>query len=706
MSNEYLDAALQYIDAGLSVVILGKESKETVTVHTPNGLLDATRNPDVARAWWELTPKCNVGIVCGKPSGGVIVIDIDTKSVDGYGTMRDWELEHGDMPETVTCCTPTGGLHFYYRVDREVRPSINEELGVDIRGDGSFAVAPPSIHPDTKTRYEWEYAPDEHEIADADERVYEFIEYVRPEEKRQEPDGRRKKPKMPKGGKKVHEGEGRNNFLYEQGCSLRGSRDDADDHFVAAWLETLNAEYCKPPLDKNELEKIIRSVCKHPVGMSDEVRQEAARRGRPRKFEHNKVARKLIEERGACLIDGETPAIRDGGRYRVGWDAFDAAIIDMHDDCTVSNRKEVKAYIQAKAESRRQSSPYLVAFLNGVLDVRTMELREWRDDDVIANVIPHNWNPDAEGDLLDGVLYKMANGDMATYMNLSEFIGVCMVRSAKLCPFFPVLIGVGSNGKSTYIELLKDVVGDENISGLQPKEITSHFLGTHIVGKTANLGDDIASGYLDDRDCAIIKSVATGDLMFTDVKGGKGFHFQPYCTMVFSCNQFPRLADTSPGFMRRLFPVEFNAVFDRSDPGYDPMIGEKLREEEVLEHACAIGVEGLRRVIDQNGPTPNEMSESMKSEIAREGNTGLQWFNDDQITAEHLVGMTKEEAHREYVAWCERNGYSRTAMGSGTLSALIGTYFRLKCTKTDHREYANGRRTVRVYAPNVPTGAA
>ncbi|MBR2883050.1 MAG: hypothetical protein IKB96_12075, partial [Prevotella sp.] len=185
----------------------------------------------------------------------------------------------------------------------------------------------------------------------------------------------------------------------------------------------------------------------------------------------------------------------------------------------------------------------------------------------------------------------------------------------------------------------------------------------------------------------------------------KGFHFQPYCTMVFSCNQFPRLADTTPGFMRRLFPVEFNAVFSADDDDYDPMIGEKLREEEVLEYACVIGVEGLRRVIAQNRPTPNEMSEAMKSEIAREGNTGLQWFNDDQITAEHLTGMTKEEAYREYLKWCERNGYSRTAMGSGAISALIGTYFRLKCTKTDHREYADGRKSVRVYAPNAPPGA-
>ena len=694
--NEFLEAALLYASMGWPVFPLWPKSKDPATKH---GFKDAVTDEGQIRRWWTTNPNYNIGIATGN---GLCVIDVDDKPdkhpVLGSDMLRDWEMEHGEISETVCAKSGTGGMHYYFDVgDTKISGCQSDTIFIDLRCDGNYIVAPPSIHPDTGLPYTWDVSPEDMAPTEANATDKACIQWVYDNRKGAKKDGKAD-TNIPSG--KIKEGEGRNTWLFKQGRSARGK--GADDDTVAAYLVALNQTKCAPPLDEAELWKTIGSVCSVPAGMSEEAK---AARGRPRKFEHNKVARKLIDEYGACLIDGETPAIRDGGRYRVGWDAFDAVIIDQHDDCTVSNRKEVKAYIQAKAESKRQSSPYLIAFKNGVLDVRTLELREWREDDLIPNVIPHDWNPDAQGKILDDVLYKMACGDIATYMNLSEFIGVCMVRSAKLCPFFPVLIGVGSNGKSTYIELLKDVVGMENISGLQPKEITAHFLGAHIVGKTANLGDDIASGYLDDRDCAVIKSVATGDLMFTDVKGGRGFHFQPYCTMVFSCNQFPRLADTTPGFMRRLFPVEFNAVFSADDPDYDPMISEKLREEEVLEYACKIGVEGLRRVIAQNRPTPNEMSEGMKSEIAREGNTGLQWFNDDEITADHLIGMTKEEAHREYLAWCERNGYSRTALGSGALSALIGTYFRLKCTKSDHREYTTGRKTVKVYELKVPTGA-
>ena len=523
--SEFLDAALLYASLGWRVFPLMPKSKDPAT---PHGFHDATTDVDKIKQWWAVDSRYNVGIATGE---GLCVIDVDDKpdkhAVLGSDMLRDWELDHGDISETICAKTGTGGMHYYFDVgNTKIQSCQSDTIFIDLRCDGGYIVAPPSIHPDTGMRYEWDISPEDMPPTKATDVDKACIQWVYNNRRGADKDGKRDKVKLPT--KRVKDGEGRNNFLYEQGCSARGK--GSDDATIAAWLSTLNAMKCDPPLGQAELDKIINSVCSLPVGMSDEAKEQQQKKsvGRPRKFEHNAIAKRLISEYGACLIDGETPAIRIDGRYKIGWDAFDSVIIDIADDCTVNNRREVKSYIQAKAENKRQSSPYLIAFNNGVLDVRTLEFRDWLPDDIIPNVIPHNWNPGAKADVLDNVLWKMACGDMATYLNLSEFIGVCMVRSAKLCPFFPVLIGVGSNGKSTYIELLKNVIGDENISGLQPKEIAARFMGSHIVGKTANLGDDIASGYLDDRDCAVIKSIATGDLMFTDVKGGKGFHYQPY----------------------------------------------------------------------------------------------------------------------------------------------------------------------------------
>ena len=68
--SKFLDAALEYLDLGFAVLILGHKAKKPVTAHTPNGLDDATRDAAKAREWWELTPKCNVGASLGAPSGG------------------------------------------------------------------------------------------------------------------------------------------------------------------------------------------------------------------------------------------------------------------------------------------------------------------------------------------------------------------------------------------------------------------------------------------------------------------------------------------------------------------------------------------------------------------------------------------------------------------------------------------------------------
>ena len=53
-------------------------------------------------------------------------------------------------------------------------------------------------------------------------------------------------------------------FLYKQGCSARAK--GADDDMIHAWLTSLNTMKCNPPLDDNELNKVISSVCLKPVG--------------------------------------------------------------------------------------------------------------------------------------------------------------------------------------------------------------------------------------------------------------------------------------------------------------------------------------------------------------------------------------------------------------------------------------------------------
>ena len=684
MADNATVAASYAEDHGWAVFPVQPASKDPY--RGSRGFKDASCDP--ARVRWmfgRVSPESNVGLSCGAPSGGLVVIDEDNKDGEcGADTIHDWEAEHGELPETVTCCTPTGGMHRYYRVDREVRPSVNKELGIDIRGDGSYALLPPSVHPDTGTAYEWEFAPDEREVADADENVYAFIEHVRPKE--QAPG----KPRRNTG--RIEKG-GRNDELFRRGRSMLAKSPGADYDLVLAYLMGVNAIDCAEPLPEHEVEKIAASVCTVKPGMSDEAKAKQAEKQDKRKFKHNEVARKLMTERGACFIDG-MPAVRVGGYYRAGWEHVDGAVIDMHDDSSSHNQREVRHYLMVKAPRVAQSRPELVAFANGVLDMETMELRDPRPDDVIPNVIPHRWNPDAESKDVVNALRKMAAGDDGTLDNLGEVIGLCMFRSARY-GYCPILLGGGSNGKSTYIDMLHAVIGTENMSALQPREIGQRFQAAQLVGKLANLGDDISNDYIDADSCATIKKVATGSTIYTDVKGGDGFNFEPYCTMVFSANEFPRLGDSSYGMRRRLFPIAFNAKFSADDPDFDPNIKEKLTSEKACEYLCKVGVYSMLNVIRAGKMTDNAESRRIIERIQVDNSTVLQWMEDLGLDAEYAVGMTAGELYSDYQEWCRRSGVQW--IGSRRFSNLVCGTWHLKTSKIDHATIKGRRVTIKRY---------
>lgn len=687
--SKFLDAALQYIEHGMSVVILGKHGKKTTTVHTPNGLLDATKDPDVAKSWWETTPKCNVGIVCGRPSGNIIVVDVDTKRVDGYSNMRDWEMEHGDMPETVTCCTPTGGYHFYYRADREVRPSVNEDLGIDIRGDGSFAVAPPSIHPDTLTEYVWEFAPGETAIADANDLVYEFIEYVRP-----------------KGGGSGEAGEhqhidaskfekgNRNNQLYKMACSMMAQ--SWDDDAIISSIETYNA-MSKNPLPKGEVDTLLKSALKLPKGKSEayykgELNQSDGGRSKP--ANHVDIAMKMLGKYSACYLDG-APAVFDGLSYKIGWHEVERMILREWPNSKDRDRKEVIKYLDLVMPRESQSPPRYIGFTNGVLDIETMDLMSFSPEFRIPNVIPHDWNPEAHSDVFDATMRRIACNDPFIESNLMEFIGLCMYRSGKYA-FAAVLLGrqgkTAANGKSTYIDMIRAVLGEDNYSSLSLRALGDRFNQGYLAGKLANLGDDISSEFTDGSSLEVFKKAVAGSKINTDVKNSKGYEFTPYCTIIFSANKFPKMEKLDDGTLRRLFPIRFNAHFTKDDPDFDPDIGEKLKAEECIEAAIVRGVWGLRRVISQRGPTDNDESQKMLRDIEIDNSSILQWIEDDFVSHDKLVGVETKHAYQEYSKWCYESGV-RKPFGKKQFASDVCDRFGFKVKNTS-RDY----RSVRIFA--------
>ena len=153
--NTMLDAALYYAKRGLFVFpakFAGKQKLGHSSAEKSNGNpWGYTKDPDEIRAYWTRWSHAAIGLPTGAVNG-LFVIDVDTKAGghehDGRESLRDLEIKHGTLPHTRQASTATGGMHILMRPPPGVSiPNTAGKLGpgLDVRGDGGFIIAPPSI---------------------------------------------------------------------------------------------------------------------------------------------------------------------------------------------------------------------------------------------------------------------------------------------------------------------------------------------------------------------------------------------------------------------------------------------------------------------------------------------------------------------------------------------------------------------------------
>lgn len=185
--NPHLEAALEYAERGWAVfpvhgIVNGRCTCGWTPCSSPgkhplvrNGVHEATTDTTAIQGWWKQWRLGNVAIATGSVSG-VIVIDIDLgRPADtafgspGEGKAQSppdvWDsLERltPELPRTLTALTGGGGLHLFYTSDDATLGNsagsvagIEDKLpGVDLRANGGYVVAPPSMHR-SGARYGW-----------------------------------------------------------------------------------------------------------------------------------------------------------------------------------------------------------------------------------------------------------------------------------------------------------------------------------------------------------------------------------------------------------------------------------------------------------------------------------------------------------------------------------------------------------------------
>lgn len=149
--NPTLQAALDYARRGWPVFPLVERSKTPDGRLARRGFYDATTDPEQIRQWWTARPAANIGIRTG---GGLVVVDADSEDALT-------EVIERDATATATAMVRTArGYQLYTSHYGPVKCKTGVLPDLDLKADGGYVVAPPSIHP-TGVAYSWEVAPDE-----------------------------------------------------------------------------------------------------------------------------------------------------------------------------------------------------------------------------------------------------------------------------------------------------------------------------------------------------------------------------------------------------------------------------------------------------------------------------------------------------------------------------------------------------------------
>lgn len=467
-------------------------------------------------------------------------------------------------------------------------------------------------------------------------------------------------------------GSGRNTELFNYILKLQ------NNHFTKAEareaIEIINEYILSDPLPEKELNTILRDdAFKKPAFFNGD------------KFLFNDFAHYMKREAHVVRVHGMMHVYLDGV-YMPGKIPIMRKMIEYIPTLKATQRKEVFEYLELIVNDNDQNDySNFIAFKNGIYDISEDKLVDFTPDIVVTNKINFNYNPNAKSKLLETTLNKLSCNDPDIRLLLEEMAGYCLFRRNELRKSF-ILTGDKKNGKSTFLDLILYMLGEDNVSSLDLADLGSQFRTAELSGKLANIGDDIGDEFI--KNPAIFKKVVAGDRVTVERKGVDPFQFNNYAKFLFSANDIPRIRDKTGAVLDRLIIVPFNATFDKNAPDFDPFIKYKLHKPEVIEALIQLALDGLNRVLSNQEFTTNTAVQRELEEY-EENNNPIKIFLKEQ-GEEGIINNSTTACYRGYKEFCIVNSF--TPLSQIEFSKTVKKMFR--CETIEER--LDGKR-IRIF---------
>ena len=464
-------------------------------------------------------------------------------------------------------------------------------------------------------------------------------------------------------------GDGRNQSLFNYILTLQS--EDFTKEEARETIRLINRYVLSDPLSERELETILRDdAFKKPVFFKGST------------FLFDKFATYLKNNNHIVKINGQLHIYKDG-IYVPGHAEIESQMIKHIPHLKRANRSEVLAYLEIMIDGEaKTTNPNVIAFTNGLYNIKDGSFRDFTPDVVITNKIPWPYNPAAYSELLDHTLDRLACNDPEVRALLEEMVGYCLYRRNELGKAF-ILIGDKSNGKSTFLHVVKNMLGDSNIASLDLKELGDRFKTAELFGKLANIGDDIGDEFI--ANASVFKKLVTGDRVNVERKGQDPFEFNNYAKFLFSANNIPRMKDKTGAVQRRLVIVPLDAKFTPNDPDFRPFIKDELCEQDSMEYLIVLGLKALKSVLGKAQFTTSKRVQGQLDEYEQNNNPIIGFIQ--EVGLDGIVNEATNTVYRRYKEYCIANNFQ-------ALSAIeFSRQICKRCGFVTDAKYIKGKKT-------------
>ncbi len=358
-----------------------------------------------------------------------------------------------------------------------------------------------------------------------------------------------------------------------------------------------------------------------------------------------------LEDTGEILV-------YQGGKYRHGGENVIKRVLQIAferawhlDRLTSYFVKEVLEHIRRSTMVKRSAFDrdlFILNVKNGLLDLRTLELKPHSPDYLSLIQLPVKWDPSAQCPRWDSFIREIVDEEDAKV--LQEFAGYTLLRDCRYQKAL-MLVGSGANGKTTFLNILQKVLGRENLAFRSLHELTTNrFATADLYGKLANIYDDLDAETL--TNTGIFKILVTGGEIQAEKKFKNAFKFRNFAKLIFSANKVPSTYDDTRAFYRRWLIINFPNEFtgDKADPHLE----EKLSTPECLSYVLKWAVEGLRRLLIQGRFSSDKDPAELEERWLRASNPAYAFIQDE--TEEDPEAVTpKDGLYRAFIGYCKRN---------------------------------------------------